>query len=263
MYESIYSNPETRARWKGSILVFYLMIYGAVRIILEIFRKERKIAFSLTHAQLVMTAFLVAGLALFLIIKCKGGRLTEKGRSETDAGMELNKLFSLAGFLVSYLSLFFIIYFITKRVHILPWPFQKATTIAGAYAHIAYYLPFMSIPGLSVIWLKKIDVPFIEKFTWNKFSKVFFICLAISIYYSIELLIIRKPKLREPEFRPPIILVCILNALAEEITYRLAFYDIFHRIAYSIILMHTSKGCRFRKCGRIEPLLDVNVLKTI
>ena len=241
IYENIYSNPATRARWRGSILAFYLMIYGITRIILEIFRKERNILFNLTQAQVVMMVCILAGLALFLIIKYKRGRHEEE-RSVISKEAELNKLFSLAGFLISYVSLFFIIYYITKGVQILPWPFKKAATVANAYAHIAYYLPIMSVPALSVIWLKKLNLPILEKFKWDKFSKVFFFCLAISIYYSIELLIIREPILKGFEFWPPIIVICILNAFSEEILYRLAIFSVFQWAGYSKLISNISQS---------------------
>ena len=50
--------------------------------------------------------------------------------------------------------------------------------------------------------------------------------LVVSIYYTVDLLIIKGPRLRRPAFWPPVMILSLINASAEEITYRLTAYSL-------------------------------------
>jgi prolipoprotein diacylglyceryltransferase len=49
-------------------MAFYLIGYGAVRMMLEIIRNERVVGFGMTLAQWGMMVFIVAGIALLAVI---------------------------------------------------------------------------------------------------------------------------------------------------------------------------------------------------
>ena len=233
LYENIYSNQEARKLYTGSVFASYFVLYGAVRIILEMFRKERRIGFGLTQAQAAMIIFIITGLIVILVV---GRRLQKKeieAQEQTAANAELRKLFLLGGFLASYLVLFFVIYYLIKKAHVLPWPFQKVQTIAAGYAGILYYIPFTAVPALSLYWLEKSGIAVWEKFRWRRFSSFFYAGLALSIFYTIYLLVLKEPRLRGLAFWPPVIILSAMNAVSEEIVYRFAAYKIFMQADYS------------------------------
>jgi membrane protease YdiL (CAAX protease family) len=50
---------------------------------------------------------------------------------------------------------------------------------------------------------------------------LFLVALAMSVYYTLELLVYKQPLLRGISFWPPVIIMSVMNAFAEEIMYRL------------------------------------------
>ncbi|MBI5064111.1 MAG: CPBP family intramembrane metalloprotease, partial [Desulfatitalea sp.] len=117
--------------------------------------------------------------------------------------------------------------------HLWKWPIQPVLSLADAYSRIFYYLPVMLIPAYALYWLKKVGEPIRPWFQWQGWSYVFLIALAMSVYYSIELLVLKKIPLRGLAFWPPIIVMSVMNAFAEEIMYRLALVRFLRRVAYA------------------------------
>jgi prolipoprotein diacylglyceryltransferase len=261
LYENIYSSQEARKAYAGSVIASYFVLYGAARIIMEIFRKERSIGFGLTQAQAAMFILIVTGLIVMMVVR---HRLRRSGvEAQLEASTELRKLFLLGGFLASYLLLFFVIYYLLKKAHVLPWPFRKVETIMAGYAGILYYIPFTAAPALALYWLEKSGITIGEKFKWNRFSnlfyrsaiseseteqdimrknilslhigseRVFYAGLAFSIFYTMYLLVMKEPRLRGLVFWPPVVILSAMNAVSEEIVYRFAAYNIFIQAGYS------------------------------
>ena len=236
VYTNAYADPWTRERYRGVVFASYFALYAPARIVFEAFRTERRILFGLTHAQLAMGLFLLFALILFLIIRRRYVKKRDPAPpspAAQSAGNELTKLFSLAGLLVSFVVLSFLIHYLTRGIRIWPWPFQPVHSLADAYARILYYLPMMLLPAYSLYWLQKSRIPIRPWLQWNRFSYAFLVGLAVSLYYCIDLLVLQQVDLRGAAFWPPVLVLSIMNAVAEEIMYRLALYNLLRRAAYS------------------------------
>jgi phosphatidylglycerol:prolipoprotein diacylglycerol transferase len=158
----------------------------------------------------------------------------EHATVRADSGVEnLKRLFSAAGLLVFFMLATFLIYYLTRQIYVWKWPFQPAVSLTDAYARILYYMPVLLIPAIALAWLKKCNEPIRPWFAWHRFSWVFVIGLALSVYYAVELLVLRNIQLRGLAFWPPIIILSAMNAFAEEIMYRLALYRMLRRADYS------------------------------
>ena len=237
LYGLVYADQQTRERYRGVILASYFMIYPAIRIIYEVFRSEHRIFFGLTQAQYAMGIYLLFSMAIFLFIWYRYRRgaflsvpYSEDARETIERG---KRLFSVALFLVSYMLFIFAVYHLTRNVRIWQWPFQPVVSLPEAYMRILYYLPMMIVPIFSLYWLKRSDVPIRPCFKWDRFSWAFLLGLAVSIYYAVDLLVFRRPpRMRGLEFWPPIIVLSLLNAVSEEVMYRLALYRLIRRAEY-------------------------------
>jgi membrane protease YdiL (CAAX protease family)/prolipoprotein diacylglyceryltransferase len=151
-----------------------------------------------------------------------------------DSGVEtLKRLFSAAGLLVFFMLATFLMYYLTRQIHVWKWPFQPAVSLTDAYMRILYYLPVLLLPAVALGWLKKCNEPIRPWFAWQRFSWVFVIGLALSVYYAVELLLLKNIQLRGLAFWPPIIILSAMNAFAEESMYRLALYRMLRRADYS------------------------------
>ncbi len=232
----VYADTATRERFSGVVFASYFALYAPARMVLEVFRTEPRILPGLTHAQVAMGAFLLLALILFLMNRqryLEDQPSAPVGSAGRHAQQDLLRLFSLGGLLVSLILFNFLIHYLTREIRIWPWPIQPVQSLGDAYGRILYYLPMMLIPAYCLSWLKRSDVPIAPWFVWNRFSFAFLLGLGISAYYAIEMLVLKQPTLRGMAFWPPVILLSLMNAVAEEIMYRLTLYNLLKRAHYS------------------------------
>ncbi|MFZ1983027.1 MAG: prolipoprotein diacylglyceryl transferase family protein [Desulfatitalea sp.] len=237
IYRHVYADAGLRQRYAGSVFASYFVLYAPLRIVYEVFRREHRIFSELTQAQVVMMIFMAFSAICFLAIR----RRYLRHRAQADLlpvigaqdAETLKRLFSLGGLVVSFLLADFLIFYLTHQVHLWKWPIQPVVSLADTYGRIFYYLPVMLIPAYSLYWLKNLGEPIRPWFQWQRWSYVFPIALAMSIYYSVELLVLRKLQLRGLEFWPPIIVMSVMNAFAEEIMFRLALVRFLRRVEYA------------------------------
>lgn len=239
LYGDIYADPWVRQRYRGTVLASYFVIYPASRMVFEVFRTERIIFWGLTQAHFAMVIYMLFSAILFLVIWSRY-RATSTVASDPPGALglqcnqEIRKLFSLAGLIISFVLLTFLMYHLTRKVKIWPWPFSRVNSLADAYMRIGAYLPMMLIPLYSLFWMKRCDMPIWSQYRWRQFSPYFLLGLALSIYYALELLVFKRPpRLRGAAFWPPVIVLSAMNAFAEEIMYRQTLYGMLRRAAYS------------------------------
>lgn len=241
IYSRIYSGHETRNLFKGAVLTAYLILYPPARIIFEAFRTEPKIFLRLTQAQVVMGLLFLTGIVFLLVIgyrwqKMRSGAAAESNPEEASCAQktmaELTALFSAAALLASLVIFSFLIYYLTRQIRVWPWPFKPVFSLAEAYGRILYYLPVMLVPAYCLLWLRMSRVPIASWFKWNRFSYTFFIGLAVSVYYCLEMIVFGDMRFRGPAFWPPVVVMSFMNAAAEEIMYRLSLYNLLKRAAF-------------------------------
>lgn len=237
IYENVYQLPRNREHYNGAVFATYLVFYGACRIVLEVFRTERRVFFGLTNAQIVMLLFISVGTIIFSFIyrrvagEGQRARLPCTGEDREDE--ELLRLFSMTGLLVILLLFSVTAIHLTRVMYVWQWPFQPVRNPAEAYGRIGYYMPMMLMPLFSLYWLKRFNVSFNERFHRGRFSWIFVLAFIVSAYYAFELLIMRDINLRGIAFWPPVLIMSVMNAFSEEIMYRLALYELLRRAGYS------------------------------
>ena len=230
-----YFDPANPRNTKGATAASYLMLYGVIRLYMEIFRTEPIVFQGLTSTQVVMLAYIVIGLGLFATLKYfrKAAPSSYVGTSlpsTTVSGVAIKPLMLPAVFIFLNLFFLFLFHYLVMETRVVPFPFQKVHQVSQGYYRLPTYLPFLILPVISVIILRKAALPILEKFTaCGKVKQMLFfttIGLVVSIYYTVDLLIIKGPRLRRPAFWPPVMMLSLINASAEEITYRLTAYSL-------------------------------------
>lgn len=239
LYTNIYADPWTRQRYQGSVLASYFLIYAAIRIIYEVFRKERRIAMGFTQAHYAMLVYAIFAAILFLVIWYLYKRQTSSQDQPVGAAfaaqLEIKKILSLGGLLVSYLVVIFFVFMLTRRLGFWPWPFKPVISLADAYMRILYYMPLMVVPAYSLYWLKRLGIPIRDQFRWQRFTPFFLLCLGVSAYYALDLTILGRglDRLRPLPFWAPVVILSVMNAFAEEVMYRQTLYGMLRHLAYS------------------------------
>lgn len=152
---------------------------------------------------------------------------------------EIKPLALLASYTAITLFLLSLFYYLVMKMRILPFPFQRVRDVSTAYKLILTYLPFLVLPILSILWLKEARLPIWEKFKISGNPKTIIIFTTIgllaSILYSVDLLVIREPRLRGLAFWPPVLILSVINAFTEEIAYRLTAYSLLLNANFSRI----------------------------
>jgi prolipoprotein diacylglyceryltransferase len=231
-----YLNPTNSRNIKGATTAAYLMLYGVARLYMEIFRIEPVVFRGLTQAQVVMSASIVIGFCLFVMLKyfrpeaAPSSYVGTFKPSAAESDLSIRPLILLAAFIFFDLFFFFLFYYLVMKMRVFPFPFQKVHQVSQSYHLIPTYLPFLILPIISIIFLKIAAVPILKKFAvrGNLKQILFFtiIGLAVSIYYTVDILIIKGSRLRGAAFWPPVLILSLINAIAEEITYRLTAYSL-------------------------------------
>ena len=110
----IYSREENR-KYGGLVVSLYLILYGNVRLLLELLRTTKVVYLGLTQAQIVMIAFIVLGSLIFIVIMSKILLLRiDKSSSEN----EKRVFFSLFG-LFAYFLVIGLLYWFLSSNHII------------------------------------------------------------------------------------------------------------------------------------------------
>ena len=231
-----YFDPANSRNTKGATTASYLMLYGVARLYMEIFRTEPIVFQGLTQAQVVMLAYIAIGLGLFVMLKYFRPKAAPSAYvgpfkpSTALSDLTIKPLMLPAVFIFLNLFFLFLFHYLVIKMRVVPFPFQKMYHVSQGYHLVLTYLPFLILPMISIIILRKAALPILEKFAIRGNLKQILLLtimgLAISTYYTVDLLIIKGPRLRRPAFWPPVMILCLINALSEEITYRLAAYSL-------------------------------------
>lgn len=227
LYAVTHKGEVMRGRFGGVVFASYLMIHAAVRIVLNVFEKEYPIVLDLTLTQLTMAIYILYSISIFSAVFYAYPALktnTQPLNSASDSFDDLNRLLFPAGLTVFYLISIFLIYYLTRILMVWKWPIQPVDSLADAYARIFYYMPVMVIAALVLVLMKKNNEPFRPWFNWGRVTFLFVIGFLASIYYCLELLVLKNHALRGVEFWPPVIMMSVMNAFCEEVMYRLALY---------------------------------------
>jgi len=228
IYEAIYNTEAPNRGYSGAILGAYLVLYGGVRMTLEIFRVESIVAFGLSQAQIVMIGFILIGSAILFVAALRNRSPREQ---KTASQEKLTRYLCLVGFAGSYMLGFFALYRL-MRTHVLGWPFAPVNNLTAAYSAILEYSPVILFPVLALVWLKLAGLPLWTHFKWRRFSWLLYPALAASLGYSVYLLVLRQPELRGLVFWPPVIILSLINAVSEELTFRHGFFRLLETAGY-------------------------------
>ncbi len=222
-------------------LYYLYQVYSLLYML--IFQKP-KIPFSETPpvqlAILIAISFIICALFYFKYLK-KTDEIppgqTISDDQQAIAIRDIKPLVLLVSYIALTLFLLSLFYYLVMKMRFLPFPFQKVYDIKTAYQLILTYIPFIILPVISIIWLKKAQLPIWEKFKvkGNPKTIILFttIGLAASIFYSVDLLVLNQPRIRGIAFWPPVLILSIINAFTEEIAYRLTTYSLFLNANFS------------------------------
>jgi phosphatidylglycerol---prolipoprotein diacylglyceryl transferase len=238
LFNWIYSREENR-KYSGLVVSLYLVLYGNVRLLLELLRTTKVVFMGLTQAQIVMIVFIIWGSLVFLFIMSKSLllRIDRRGRKEKKIF-----LFSLFG-LFTYFLVIGLLYWFLSSNHIINWPFHKVHSITEAYQTILEYLPIFVVALLSMIWLLPSGLPVLQYFTWRTYSfGSFAIGIVMSMGYIIYMLHRVKFGIHIPSVWPPVFILSLLNSVAEEIVFRIVLYGLLQKIMKSDLSTNIIQG---------------------
>jgi len=226
LFNWIYSEEDNR-KFSGLVVSMYLILYGNVRMLLELLRTTKVIFMGLTQAQIVMTGFIAVGTLLFLVIMGNNLLRTIDGTRRKD---EKKVFFSIFG-LFGYFAIIGFLYWFLSTHHIINWPFHKVHSISEAYYTIWEYLPIFVAALFSLVWLVPSSLPVLKYIKWTRPSLGSFgVGIAVSIGYVIYMLHRVRFGLHLPSVWPPVIILSLLNSLAEETVFRIVLYGLFQKL---------------------------------
>lgn len=223
MHRRIYApgSPE-RMREGGKITALYLILYGDARFLIEFIRTESIVALGLTQAQIVMIVFVAIGSLILAGTALKNRFYDLSGDERRIFGIRI-----AAGGLAVYFIIFFALIALLIKAGLVTWPLFPVDSTGDAWARIPAYLPVFALEIAGLLFLLKVGIPFAGDFKLENrglLNPWFALGLVGSLAYTVILLGATKFGLRGPEFWPPVIIISLLNALAEEVFFRLAFY---------------------------------------
>lgn len=112
----------------------------------------------------------------------------------------------------------------------IPWPFEGASTPAETYRNALVYAPVFLLALMSMVWLWMAGIDIGSAFRWKRFSWAFAVGLSVSAGAAFYMLIVSKYRLKGMDFWPPVVILCIINAVSEELIYRLSFFRLLKQI---------------------------------
>ncbi|RJP89613.1 MAG: CPBP family intramembrane metalloprotease [Desulfobacteraceae bacterium] len=227
-YRRIYVTRQLEGQG-GRVTALYLVGYGAIRMLLETIRPEQVVGFGMTLAQWGMMVFMLTGLVMQALIFChRHARKTESmNRSLHPAVVRL------AGFLLSLVLVAGAAAFLLNR-KLIPWPFHGADTVAGTWGRIPVYLPLTVFSLGSIFWISDTTRPVWNHFRRGRFSPSFLAGLAVSAGYSLYLYLSCSFALKGMGFVFPAMALGLLNAVTEELLFRLVLFQLLFRLIGSM-----------------------------
>lgn len=136
-----------------------------------------------------------------------------------------NPLGALAGFSIS-LALIAGLAGLLLYQGMIPWPFHGADTIAGTWGRIPVYAPVFAFAMISVFWLRYAGLPIREWFAWKRVTPAFFTGIGVSLGYTLYLFSTSPFPFKGPIFLPPVLVMGMMNAVSEEVLFRLVFLQL-------------------------------------
>lgn len=210
----------------GKVSALYLILYGDARFLIEFMRTEDIVAFGLTQAQLAMIAFIATG-AIILAGTYARARLAGVAKEQREQAV---RIMHAAGLALYYLIGFAIAGLLVME-GIVEWPLRSVNSVPETYGRILVYLPVFVLQTLAILFLVKLRIPIAPSFSLNPkrlLNPFFFICILGSAAYSIALFYVTTKSIRGIPFWPPVIILSLMNAFAEEVFFRLAFLTLLY-----------------------------------
>ena len=141
-----------------------------------------------------MLAYIVIGLGLFATLKyfrpkeAPSAYVGTSLPSTTVSDAAIKPLMSLAVFIFLNLSFLFLFHYLVMEMGVFPFPFQKMRQVSQGYHLLPTYLPFLILPIISIIILRKAALPILEKFAARgNVNRCFFLQLSGLLSASIIL----------------------------------------------------------------------------
>lgn len=228
----IYSRKENR-RYGGLVISLYLILYGNVRLLLELLRTTKIVFIGLTQAQIAMLGFIGGGAFLFVFVMLKNLMADINGK-----GMDGRKraAFSLAGFF-GYMVVVGMLYGFLSSRQIINWPFHSVHTVVEAYQTIVEYLPILFVSFFSMVWLRIAGIPAWPCFKWTRISGATILVGAIiSVGYAVYMLKPVRFGLHVSSVWTPVVVLSLFNAVAEETVFRVVLYGLLRKLSENIFL---------------------------
>ncbi|MCU0844628.1 MAG: prolipoprotein diacylglyceryl transferase [Spirochaetes bacterium] len=223
MHGRLYApGSQVRSVEGGKVTALYLILYGDARFLIEFIRTESVAAWGLTQAQIVMIVFVAIGSVILagLALRNRYAEIPESDRPLYGTRLA-------AGGLIVYFALFFIVIALLMRAGLVTWPLFPVEGVMDAWKRIPSYLPVFFLETAGLLFMAGIGMPFSSAFRidYRKLMNPWFLFGLIgSLAYTVILLGSTNYSLRGAEFWPPVIVISLLNAFAEEVFFRLAFY---------------------------------------
>jgi len=106
------------------------------------------------------------------------------------------------------------------------WPFRGADSILVTWSRIPVYAPVLMFALISLFWPRHAGLPIREWFVWKRVTPIFFAGLGVSIGYSLYLFYTSPFPLKSAGFVPPALVMGLMNAVSEEVLFRLIFMQL-------------------------------------
>ncbi len=252
-YKKFRASPDP-ARYNGLMMSGYLMIYGVYRFLLEFIRTEQAMLWWLTQAQVIMILYFIMGLLVLVIVLVRRGNIrTIRQKWTTTPPLSANQRVSaaLAGFLMLHVVLVST-YITLETFGVISRPFHLVATLTESFSNLLRYIPVFVIALLSLVWLMYARLPFKDCLAWKNFDVrqllcgkmhwSIYACFGCSIAYPLYVFIWNDFTFHPLYFIIPVILLSVLNAIAEEVYYRLVLTRLLEKTVPNIHIVVIVQG---------------------
>ncbi len=159
--------------------------------------------------------------------------------------LEIRNSNSLLGFLLAFFSLT-AIYVGLLQSGALRWPFRRMPDLRGTYENLLMYIPFFLAAIASLRFLTIVEPPRPHQtHQRQRPSGLFWVGLSISIGYAAFLFLSTRFHIRGVMFWPPVILLSLLNALSEEVVFRLVLYRLLRNAIRRTSVSNLLQACLY------------------
>ena len=188
-------------------------------------RTEKVVGKGLTLAQWGMAGFILDRLAGLLLIYLRDRSLKQQCSNSKPHPEAAGTRRALAGFSLTLVLAAGMAGLLLYH-GLVPWPFRGADSIPGTWGRIPIYAPVLMFALISLLWLRQAGLPIREWFSWKQVTPLFFTGLAAGIGYSLYLFYTSPFPMKSPGFIPPALVMGLMNAVSEEIVFRLIFMQL-------------------------------------